>query len=126
MDKVFQPEPYELSLVETASKWGHDDGDAPDWYYDAGLDDVVEWRDVLIQMVMEYLDPLVTETHEWVEIITCHNSMRLGTLGGVVIDNYSLEDADVPDIRAVVTPTEILKVVSEIVTGKRRAIYTDE
>lgn len=90
------------------SKWGFNDGDAPDNYLDyceeRGLFPS-SWRDLLPRIVREHVLPVLDQRVEVTEISTNHNPVRAVTVDGVnVEDDWYDVDAErilTPDTVAV-------------------------
>lgn len=84
------PEVFRLSTDSLFSKWGFNDGDEPDWLLDAleerGIDwsaSDTGWHDVLHQLVVEHLVPVLSLPVEVYRIETIHNPVRVDTVAGV-------------------------------------------
>lgn len=82
------------------SKWGFNDGDAPDawldWLDERGIpygNDVWRERWPLVQLVLRYLIPQLDQPVEVYEISTCHNPIRAYSINGVEVDGTE-DDSD--------------------------------
>jgi len=76
------------------SKWGFNDGDAPDdwldWCEERGIDwgALPSWRDdVLPELVRRFLVPVLSQDVKLVFITTIHNPIRAGTVDGVDVED---------------------------------------
>ena len=106
------------------SKWGFNDGDAPDhwldWCDNQGIDynALPGWRSsILPRLVEEYLLPAIEQDVKVTKIETNHNPVRAATVDGVDVSDAWYD----PDARITLTPervtipmTEIAKVAAEI------------
>ena len=78
------------------SKFGFNDGDAPDEWWDYCEDKDIDlppgtWHPILRELVNEFLLPVLTQKVEIVYIGTNHNPVRADTIDGVSIDGYGDE-----------------------------------
>jgi hypothetical protein len=85
------------------SKWGFNDGDAPDRWFDwcdeRGIDwtVVAHWRNgILPVLVRRFLLPAIDQDVTLVKIGTNHNPIRAGTVGGADVSDFWYGDADGP------------------------------
>jgi len=72
------------------SKWGFDDGNTPDTWYDYCDGHGIDWREVrypLVRLVREVLLPALNQAVEVVEISTIHNPIRAQTIDGVNVED---------------------------------------
>ena len=68
-----------LDAESLASKWGFQDGDMPEEFYEwliaAGISTEMDWHRVLVQLVRDRLLPLLPDVQVY-EIETSHNPIR--------------------------------------------------
>jgi hypothetical protein len=83
------------------SKWGFNDGDAPDdwldWIEQQGIDWRIggNWRDgILPALVRRYLVPELDQDVTLVDISTNHNPIRAGTVDGINVEDWWYENGD--------------------------------
>jgi hypothetical protein len=79
------------------SKWGFNDGDAPDDYLDYCEERGVwrsRWRELLPRVVREYVLPALGQKVETVEIGTNHNPVRARTVDGVNVEDHWYDHDD--------------------------------
>ena len=80
------------------SKWGFNDGDAPDDVLDYceehGLGWRIEWHPALVQLVRRFLLPVLDQDVTIAEIETNHNPIRAETVGGVDVTDCWYESSD--------------------------------
>jgi len=100
------------------SKYGFNDGDEPDafwdWREERGVEDIA-WHPTLRRIVREHLVPKLDQRVEVYDIETIHNPIRASTVDGVDIDDL----ADHPD--GMLTPdgvevrySEVLRIAREV------------
>ena len=75
------------------SKWGFNDGDAPDQWYDycdaQGIDcSQADAEFPLVELVRRYLLPVLDQVVTVVEIETIHNPIRAETVDGLDVTEY--------------------------------------
>jgi hypothetical protein len=68
------------------SKWGFNDGDAPDdflgWLEDSGHGWRIDWHSVLVRLVRDYLVPALDQDVDVYPCETSHNPVRAETVNG--------------------------------------------
>jgi hypothetical protein len=103
------------------SKWGFNDGDAPndvlDWREEHGLGWRVEWHPVLVRLVYRFLLPVLDQEVKVAEIETIHNPIRAETVDGVDVTDFWYDSSDCgPELtpECVEVPmTEVASVIRE-------------
>lgn len=106
------------------SKWGFDDGDAPDGWLDWCADQGIDWRThrswrdgTLPELVRRFLLPKIEQQIEVVNISTAHNPIRAETVDGQDVSDLWYEpDAELPALtpESVTVPmAEVLKIAQE-------------
>lgn len=105
------------------SKWGFNDGDMPDPFWD-WLDERdptgyerYEWHPVLRRLVREHLVPKLDQRVEVIDIETNHNPVRASTVDGINVEGHWY-DTDPP---VTLTPesvevpyTDVFRVMREL------------
>ena len=72
------------------SRWGFNDGDTPEAFYDYCEDHeidygAIDWGHTLVKLVREFLLPAIEQDIEVHEIETSHNPIRARCVGGVEV-----------------------------------------
>jgi hypothetical protein len=113
------------------SKWGFNDGDAPDewldWCDDHGIDHsaLPSWRDyILPALVRRFLVTALTQDVQLVSISTIHNPIRAETVDGINVEEWWRKSAGAgapqltPEYVAV-TLGQILEVAKQVSSAGR-------
>lgn len=107
-------EPH-LTLFSSSllSKWGFNDGDAPDDWLDYCEANGIDYNEVelpLVELVRTHLLPKIEQMVTVVEIETIHNPIRVGTVDGVDVTEVWFGKAPGP----VLTPEYVEVPMSEV------------
>ncbi|MFM9652768.1 hypothetical protein [Streptomyces galilaeus] len=83
------------------SKWGFNDGDAPDQWFDYCEANGIDYNEAdfpLVALVRAYLLPTIEQAVTVVEIETIHNPIRVDTVDGVDVTNVWFGRAPEPTL----------------------------
>ena len=103
------------------SKFGFNDGDAPDdvldWLEANGHGWRIDWHTVLTALVERYLLPAIKQDVKIVHISTNHNPVRAQTVDGVDITGYysdDLEDVELTPEYVEIPMSEVARIAAEL------------